>query len=205
MCDTINDITEMSPKGIAKFLFSDDPKDINSFNILPYSQRYDNDAASFNFEILVTIYLEAFMHIIDIKKSHENESEYLLYENMSLDDLMFPNEWFKSMGYSLHVKEYMLDNSQTNLQFVNNVARFAYCRIILSFDKRDMLAFIERNISERYHFILNKTYKKTDKIEEIYAIVNKENKAYKISFQELKIIKNDKQELLQEQRDYKLI
>ena len=193
MCDNMHEIT---PKNIAKVLFSDDPKDPNTYCILPFSQKYDDDGASFNFEILISVYLESFMQIIDAKKTDNDTDEYKLFEMLILDDLMFPNEWFKSIGYVLTVKEYAL---------ASNIDRDAYCSIILSFNKAHILEFIKRNISERYHFILNKRYKKTDKLEEIYATVTKKNKIYKIYFSELNVIKTDKQEVLEEQRKNKII
>ena len=59
-----------SPEQLAKKIFSKKPANPCSICIIPYSESHDNDAASFNFEILLTIYLEGFMNILEVIKSN---------------------------------------------------------------------------------------------------------------------------------------
>ena len=61
--NSFESLESMSPADVAQKLFQSQPGEPCSRCILPHSQSYDNDAASFNFEILLTIYLEGFMNI----------------------------------------------------------------------------------------------------------------------------------------------
>ena len=109
---------------------------------------------------------------------------------MTADDLLFPNPWFKSFGYSINLNVYNVygTNSETDKKEVNKLKSRSYCKIMLSFDDKDKLMFIMKNITNRYHFILNAGYKKTNKLEEIYTVLSKGDLFFKISFKEFKMI-----------------
>ena len=115
-----------------------------------------------------------------------------------MDDLYFPDPWFKSFGFAVVVEEF--DSNKTSKKVVNNIIKpDMYCRILLAFDPKERLKFIMENITEKYHFILNSGYKQTNKIEKIYAFLSKDDKFYKISFKEFKIIKSNVQDVIDKQ------
>ena len=185
-----------SPAQLAQQLFSKAPCDSGSMCILPYSESHDNDAVSFNFEILLTIYLEGFMNILDVSKNNyilQNaisedvngyEIENLIYKNITLEDLKFPDPWFKSFGYLINITEYEKKEFNTN-EFNTKVKSLSYCRVLLSFDPKDRIHFLMKGIASRYTFILSGGYKATNDITNIYAILSKDDKFYKISFEPL--------------------
>lgn len=184
---------ECSPEELAKQLFSKSPGNPCSVGILPYSASHDNDATSFNFEILLTIYLEGFMNILDVKKQcsaspnpgREYEVENEIYKTVSLEDLRFPEPWFQSFGYTIEVTEYKNDK-QGKREFKNMVRPGSYCRILLGFDPRDRLHFLMKGLTTRYHFILNGGFRPTDRIEDMYATLDKGDYFYRISFREFR-------------------
>jgi hypothetical protein len=58
----------------------------------------------------------------------------------------------------------------------------------LSFNPKERMTFILNKITNKYHFILNSDYVKTDKLDNIYTILYKNDKIYKISFTEHKLL-----------------
>ena len=190
---------QMSPEELAKMIFAQTPGDPCSKCILPCSDgEMDNDTVSFCFEILLTIYLEGLMYILDIiKSSHsigDNKKDYEIenevYKTVKLDDLQFPDPWFKSFGYSINIEEINISSNNLKKDYNNRIKPNSYCRILLSFDPNDRLQFVLKSIENKYHFILNSSYKKTNKLESIYALLSKDDKFYKISFKEFKLIAN---------------
>lgn len=180
-----------SPEQLAKQLFSKKAADPCSFCILPYSESYDNDVASFQFEILLTIYLEGLMNILDVIKNHhythyasdinkkDYEIEYEIYKNITIDDLKFPEPWFRSFGYNINITKYGPDDKR---EFNNKIKPSSYCRILLMFDPKDRMHFLMKGIKKRYTFILSASYQPTKNLENIYTILDKGNEFYKISF-----------------------
>lgn len=181
----------VSPEQLAKQLFSKKAADPCSICILPYSESHDNDAGSFNFEILLTIYLEGFMNILDVikgnhlsqnpsdKNKKDYEIEYQVYKNITVDDLKFPEPWFRSFGYTINVTEY---GPGSKREFNNKIKPLSYCRTLLLFDPKDRLHFFMKGIAAKYTFILSGSYQPTGNLENIYTILSKGDKFYKISF-----------------------
>lgn len=173
-----------TPEEIAKMLFSNKPDDPCSRCIIPYSEGAEEiqtvDKVSFNFEILLTIYLEGLMNIMDvIKQNNELVADMDIYNNLSMSDLKFPDPWFKSFGYSISVTEYGADRRR---EFNNKIKPFSYCRIILSFDPKDRTVFIMKNITKKYHFLLSSNYRPTNVMEDMYAVLTKNDVSYVIKF-----------------------
>lgn len=178
----IENLSTSSPEDVAKKIFSSVPQSPGSICILPYSNNTENDAVSFNFEILLTIYMEGFMNILDVIKNNyleqnpeaigkkQYELENLIYADISDEDLKFPEPWFKSFGYNIDIND------------VQSVKMQPYCRILLSFDPKDRIHFLMKEIKSRYHFILSRNYKPTNDIKKIYACLQKGKKTYYISF-----------------------
>lgn len=181
-----------TPADVARRLFSEMPSAPNTKCILPQSDLYvnlneDNDETSFNFELLLTIYMEGFMNIMEMMKPTDSDSskkdyemENDIYKNVTIDDLKFPDPWFRSFGYTIVVQEYQYIPKQLDM-----IKPLSYCRILLSFDPNDRIHFIMNNISTKYHFILNNTYVKTNILSKIFTLLIKEDKFYKISFNKI--------------------
>jgi hypothetical protein len=180
----IDELPNMSPKEIASSLFNHDPQNPSSIELIKYSEKYDPDVTSLNFEILLTIYIEGLMYILDAITNSENRTEKDVFRTITYDDLMFPNPWFNSFSHKIVVKEYNIREEGTNDNLNTNVRPFSYCRILLRFDDRSDWYFEQKGITEKYHFILNAGYKKTKNIDEIYALLSKGNSVYKIYFKE---------------------
>lgn len=193
--EKIENAQSSTPEELARQLFNEEPGEPCSKGILPFSESYDPDGASFSFEILITIYLEGFMNIMAIQKSmseqelgseYKNKKDYDkdfdIYKNISLDDLKFPEPWFNSFGYRVLVEEYDRKNRG---KYNQTVKPLSYCRIMLLFDPKDRLHFLLKKIENKYHFILNANYKPTNDLTKIYAVLSKGDKFYKISFKNL--------------------
>lgn len=178
----------LTPEELAKKLFSAPPAEPCTQSILPHCDHQDNDVTSFNFEILLTIYLEGFMNMLDALKNSE-KSENEIYNNMNSEDFNFPDPWFKSFGYSVNVVVYGSDD--LDKKEFNKIKSKSYCKIILALNENDKLMFIMKNIQNRYHFILNSGYKKTNKLEEIFAVLSKGNNFYQISFKKFVPVTNN--------------
>lgn len=192
--DNVNKAESGSPEQLAEQLFRKKPGDSCTLCILPYSENQDNDAASFNFEILLTIYLEGLMNIFDVikqnyisqslkdtSKTRDDELEYKLFKNhITIDDLKFPDPWFKSFGYTINITEYGPENER---EFNKKIKPLSYCRVLFSFDRKDKIQFLMKGISKKYTFILNGSYKPINDLEKIYATLSKgDQKFYKVSF-----------------------
>lgn len=182
---------QVSPEALAKILFQQNPGKESSICILPYSKSYveNSDEASFNFEILLTIYLEGLMNLIDVivdnktndvvstqqKEANDSfEMQHEIFNNITIDDLVFPDPWFKSFGYKINVKECSYTDKTSS-----------YCRTLLIFDPKDRNYFINKGINKRYTFLLTVTYKPTKILDQIYTIFNNKNKYYKIWFSKI--------------------
>ena len=200
-----------SPTDIAKQIFSTPARDPCSICIIPYSQVYDEDEASLNFEILITIYLEGLMNICEVLKQEYleehphlnfnlNDSELYasIYNKITIDDLKFPNPWLKSFGFALCIDEYIQDpdldpnlDTETDIHtvryFNEHIKPKSYCRILLSFDPKDIYHFRRTNNHKLYTFILNGDYNPTNKLEDIFAILSKDDKMYRIGFRVYKL------------------
>ena len=183
-----------TPAEIAKKLFSDVPGDKCSKIIIPYdaNNEIDTDDAcdiiSFNFEILLTIYFEGIIYILNLllNEPSNKKTEYEIYKNFTLNEFQFLEPWFNSFGFSVSVSEYKSDSKSK--QFVNNQLKPAmYCRTLLSFDPKDKPMFFIKSITEKYHFILNSSYKKTNNYNNIFTILSKDDKFYKISFTDIRL------------------
>lgn len=170
-----------TPEDLARQLFSTQPGTPCSKQILAYSKNQDNDSVSFLFEILLTIYLEGFMYMLDIarKNAPPNTSDTVIYNNMTPEELRLPDPWFQTIGFSIKIEEF--NNNSTH--YKNLVKPKSYCRILLAFDSVDKPYFFLKNIDKPYTFLLCNTYTATNKLDKIYAILNRNDKSYKIYFE----------------------
>lgn len=179
----------VTPESLAMKLFSKDAGTPCSNHILPYSAKTDNDTCSFMFEILLTIYLEGLMNILSVIKQNNDDNDdnnendididSKIYKNITINDLRFPEPWFKSIGFTINIREY------TDKININKIKSLSYCRILLWVEQKDKFYFLTNKVDKKYTFLLNRGYKMVNRIEKIYAILNKDDKLYQISFEQI--------------------
>jgi hypothetical protein len=167
--------TEMTPESIVELIFSDTPKDPNHIVILPYSNEMETDVITFNFELLLTIYMEA---IVDaerlgaILQTHEGilsngSNKKINIEAINKQVLCLPQPWFNSFCYFVRIYEEPVDE-----YFVKPTDY--YCRIVLKDNLNDHKLFNFSETNKPYHFLLNPRFvAKDNKMESIEAIFYK--------------------------------
>ena len=161
-------MTETTPEELAQMLFSSSPSRPGSIYILPADQN-DPDLLTYNFEILITVYMEGLFNIIAVKGGDLSNIENI-YNAVTQEDLEFIDPWFQGFGYKLTVIEH--DD--------RDICTRAYCRILLPFTDRNY--FATHNITKMYTFVRPRGYVPTSKLEEVYAVLPVGNKYYAIHF-----------------------
>jgi hypothetical protein len=125
------------------------------------------------------------------------------FKTIDQDTLNYPEDWINSLGFRLNIseeryidyKEFSNDPNFKDEYYMGN----QYCKIIFKYNPRDTMYFDYKNINKPYHFLINNDFKK-DKLKNIndaYALIfqntlknENEYKVYKISFSEIKIMKD---------------
>jgi hypothetical protein len=179
-----DELEEFSPENLAKYIFSQSPSDLCTKQLLPFGGENEPDQLGFVFEILITIYLEGLLCIMDTMKAgiseanpnlSEEEIEFQIYNNLTIEDLQFPEPWMKSIGYNLSVTSMDLDT------FKKDPTKY-YCRTIFKFNPGDQYYFNEQDIPNRYHFLQNRSYTPMSNLQDITAIIIKDNTVFFINF-----------------------
>lgn len=185
---------EFTPEDLANYLFYELPAEPCSLKLLPYSHDMDKDAASFLFEMLITIYMEGMMEgkrlykMLQTKTSSvpEDDDKKIDVLNLTIENLYLCEQWIKSLGFMIYIEE---NNEDEYVQTAHD-----YCKILLRDNPNDTGFFYMKNIKKPYHFVLCAKYKPTDKIENIRALFykpkkrnddNDKNKVYAIKFKPL--------------------
>ena len=151
----------------------------------PNPQKYNKEA--YEFEILLTIYLEMVFGWFKLLHLMENEESGIDTEFnpklnlVTLHDLENPfMEKFEIIGYKLHINEI------TNMDYYEVLRNKSYCRVALRDLKSDegFFKINAKNIEpeKRYHFIMNSNYSGEKNIKNIYMVLMLNDKGYKISF-----------------------
>ena len=125
------------------------------------------------------------------------------FKNINQETLLYPEEWINSLGFRLNVTEeryedyngFINDENLKDNYYMGN----QYCKVIFKYNTRDTMYFEYKGVKKPYHFLINNNFNK-DKlknISDLYALIfqnslknEKEYKVYKISFSEIKIIKD---------------
>lgn len=178
---------ELSPEELMKTIFSDLPKSPNSLCILPYSEEIENDVASFNFEILITIFMEAIMDIERLatmlatkqKIPISFDEKHIDVYKITADILEVPKQWFNSFGYS-----YIVTEEECKTKIIDYIDDY-YCKIILRDNPHDTEYFNMKRIDKPYFFLLGSKYTKTNKLENIKAVFLKPKKPKDINSKEM--------------------
>jgi hypothetical protein len=88
-------------------------------------------------------------------------------------------EKFKKINIIINVREF--DNNE----FATEILNGRYCRIILKHDIKTQKFFEINNIDENYHMILNNSFNKKKKLNDIYATIVINNIIYQIIFSKI--------------------
>jgi hypothetical protein len=145
---------------------------------------------SYIFEILMTIFMELLFVIAkadhDGNNDNKNKKFTPKYDNLKIDALTsIVTDKMIWLGYIAHVKSYekedLVDDKE---QFDNLCNKNRYCLVLLK-DYHNHAVFKTKQAESRYyHMVLNKNIykKKFKKLNDIYAIIDLNDKLYKISF-----------------------
>lgn len=129
-------------------LFSEQPTDPNTKKLLSYTDTDNNqDQATFTFEILLQLYIEAILNIDLLKEVMNKHNDF----NSKMECLEYPQKWFNSIGYLVRLVEFDVDD-----MFVKPTDH--YCKVILKDNPEDAPFFVIRQILKPYHCLLNGAY-----------------------------------------------
>jgi hypothetical protein len=151
----------------------------------PNPTVYNSEA--YEFEILITIYMEmvfGWFKLLHLMEDEQKNLETEFKPNLSLvtlNDIIEPfTEKLTLIGYNLHVTEI------TNMDYYKLLQNKSYGRIALRDLKSDETFFRlnSKNIDpeKRYHFVMNGNYKGERLLRNIYMIFMLNDKGYKINF-----------------------
>lgn len=151
----------------------------------PNSKIYNKEA--YEFEILITIYMEmvfGWFKLLHLMENEQNGTNYDFKPNLSLvtlNDLTDPfSEKMSIIGYNINVEEI------TNMEYFNLLRNRSYCRVALRDLKSDDTFFKMNNKKidpdKRYHFVMNGNYKGEKILRNIFMVFMLNDKGYKISF-----------------------
>ncbi len=186
---------EFTPESLAWMLLVDDniEKKVDIGQLIaaidlesePNPQVYNSQA--YEFEILITIYMEmvfGWFKLLHLMENEQNGTETEFKPNLSLvtlTDITEPfTEKFSIIGYNLHVNEI------TNMDYYKMLQSKSYGRVALRDLKSDETFFRlnSKNIDpeKRYHFVMNGNYKGEKFLINIYVLFMLNEKGYKINF-----------------------
>jgi len=186
---------EFTPESLAWMLLVDDniEKKVDIGQLIaaidlesePNPQVYNSQA--YEFEILITIYMEmvfGWFKLLHLMENEQNGTETEFKPNLSLvtlTDITEPfTEKFSIIGYNLHVNEI------TNMDYYKMLQSKSYGRVALRDLKSDETFFRlnSKNIDseKRYHFVMNGNYKGEKFLRNIYVLFMLNEKGYKINF-----------------------
>ncbi|ARF11247.1 hypothetical protein Klosneuvirus_1_104 [Klosneuvirus KNV1] len=162
-------LQDNTPEEIAEKIFTNDPKPPFTFQIIAEGETAD---FPYIFEILITILMEG----LEILTGDLSKAEL---DNFSEDHLTCLAPWFKSLGFKLKIEECHEDDKWDYEKY--------YCRIVLNY-KGDAPLFQIKPINKNYHFLINGNGNVNEEnnnkknLKDLYAILNLNQKIYKISF-----------------------
>ncbi|QKF93964.1 hypothetical protein QKU48_gp0506 [Fadolivirus algeromassiliense] len=170
MSTTINaeDVEEFTPEGIAYNIFTSEPKQPCSCQLVSDETTVD---ITYLFEILLIILMEGLeLFTGDLSKANLNE--------LTTNHISSLNPWFRSLGFNIKVTEY----TTTDTDLFNK----QYCKIVVK-DKLQEMFFKMKGIEKNYHFLLNgdnlEENKQKTNLKDLHTICIIKDKVFKISFE----------------------
>lgn len=186
---------EVKDNEFADMLFSKLPQPMGSIGFMAVNgdNVEDPDETTFTFELLLNIFMkgtidgarlfEMLSKGIDIEKT--DDVQFVDVYNVGIEQLEVTKRWFQSIGYMLKIHEY---------EEPYKIQSGDYCKIYLKDNPHNKPFFYMRQLYGLYHFVLQSTYEKTTKLENIRALFykpknlndpNSKNKIYTIGFEKI--------------------
>jgi hypothetical protein len=175
--DTIENLENLTIEEIFSTVFFTPPTSYCTKQILPFSNDNESDTASFNFEILISLFMESMMNLETLltvlcnnEPSEQDPDKVLDVYGIKEEYLEVPQPWFNSFGFYLkiHCDEV---NTETFTKPTDH-----YCKVLLRDNPSDTGYFYLRKINKPFTFVLNADYVKTPNIDNIKAIFYKPKK-----------------------------
>ncbi len=165
--EQIMNLSDYSPEQIAQELFTNNPKNPCTHQILALQNNAD---LTYIFEILLTVLMEGIDVLI-------NGFENLNLNEFNHDHILIMQPWFWSLGFKINLKmHYVADQS--------NYEGF-YCRIVVKAPQTEHI-FTERNLVKGYHFFINPTSYQDNcaktQLNDLKAVFTNGDTVYEISF-----------------------
>ena len=185
--DTDVNVHECDYKQFIRTLMESPPDSKNSHSIIPQSDDdKEHNYIYFAFDLLLNIYMESIMIILEKKQMDIQE---LLSQGTEHFDssvfyelLMSPNPWFNSFGFNIVVNNYDNDNEDDETYFNEHAKNNYYTRITLRSDKKYKLYFEMNNIESLYYFFRSGEHNPTNNLENVHAIYSNNKSNYVIFF-----------------------
>lgn len=175
MDTNLEDLSNSSPEMVAQTLFTNEPKDPCSHQIVADPQDQTADLP-YIFEILVTIFMEGFDILV-------GGLEHVDIDNLTQDHIKALNPWFQSIGFNIYVD--IFDQSKNDDDNLKHMYEEYYCKIMIRTKLYENF-FIMKNVYKNYHFLLNGPFLEVNKqrtnLDELYAIFLTSDKVFKVSF-----------------------
>jgi hypothetical protein len=150
-----------------------------------------HDKLTFEYEILITIFMELLFNISKLNYFSENndKNEFIPnYKSFNFDPIFeIIDEKMKLLGYKAYVESEDIDDFVSDKDALKHLVDNRYCRIVLRYyDNEDI--FDENDVSKDtfYHMKINGLNKKKYKmLLEIYSIIFLNGKVYRINFDQI--------------------
>ena len=192
--DYSDDLQDFTPKQIAQEIFSKQPAQACTNNML-----IDQDLADpiYIFEILLTILVEGLE--IFTKNVFPGGLKEADLSNFSTENITQMNPWFHSLGFYIKVESELLEDlpevegdslssydSEESENSEDVVISDHYCRVILNRDSYKGLFMINNTTDAPYHFLLNGVAlddnMNKQNLQDLQAAFEANGTMYKISF-----------------------
>lgn len=184
-----------TPESIAWKLYNETFSEAMSASVLGFGPVGDNDHVSYIFEMLLSVFFEMLfqMMVIDNAKFMEEKAE----RGEDVDDsdlepdfedfnfgLFMPiiETKFKRISYLVNVVDYERNGDEFDMEYVNNMMKERFCRVILRHNYEDTHYFDEIGSDSNYDFIPSEGFEKKNNLRDVFAVLKLNNKIYKIYF-----------------------
>jgi hypothetical protein len=173
--DIYNQLPTISFDEMFDNYFTKPPLAPKSLCIIPHDDQIWDDI-EFVFEFLLDIYTTAVLdgdRLFRIQMTNttikREPVRHVDPYNIQMNHLAIPTPWFKSFGFEPVIEEYTPDRLKSEVRFGN--LKHIYCRVILK-DNRSY-THLFKNTDQIFTFVINKEYIKTDKLDDIGALLHK--------------------------------
>lgn len=166
-------IINCDPDKLFLEIFTNYPQNAHTYKIISNDVKLEE-----TFEILIDLYGESLMNmnilLFFLGKTTDPHQPFIIdYYDIKEEDLLIPEIWFKSVGYSLLI-------TRISEEIINELN--PYCSIIFKDNPLDIGYFYMRNIPNKYHFIKKQNYKNKNELKQIKAILTVPTKKYNTEY-----------------------